>query len=50
MGGGIGYVISAAGIEVVLKDVDQGQLDLARSHVERIYRRNVERGRDGPEM
>ena len=45
MGGGIGYVISAAGIEVLLKDVDQGQLDLARSHVERIYRRNVERGR-----
>jgi 3-hydroxyacyl-CoA dehydrogenase len=45
MGGGIGYVISAAGIEVVLKDVDQGQLDLARSHIAGIYRRNVERGR-----
>jgi 3-hydroxyacyl-CoA dehydrogenase len=45
MGGGIGYVISAAGIEVVLKDVDQGQLDIARSHVAGIYRRNVERGR-----
>jgi len=45
MGGGIGYVISAAGIEVVLKDVDQGQIDLARSHIEGIYRRSVERGR-----
>jgi len=45
MGGGIGYVISAAGIEVVLKDVDQGQIDLARSHIAGIYRRNVERGR-----
>jgi 3-hydroxyacyl-CoA dehydrogenase len=45
MGGGIGYVLSAAGIEVLLKDVDQGQLDLARLHVERIYRRNVERER-----
>jgi 3-hydroxyacyl-CoA dehydrogenase len=45
MGGGIAYVISAAGIEVLLVDVDQGQLDLARSHVERIYRRYVERGR-----
>jgi 3-hydroxyacyl-CoA dehydrogenase len=45
MGGGIGYVISAAGIEVLLKDVDQGQLDLARSHIAGIYRRSVERGR-----
>jgi 3-hydroxyacyl-CoA dehydrogenase len=45
MGGGIGYVISAAGIEVVLKDVDQGQLDLARAHIAGIYRRGVERGR-----
>lgn len=45
MGGGIGYVISAAGIEVVLKDVDPAQLDLARAHIAGIYRRSVERGR-----
>lgn len=45
MGGGIAYVISAAGVPVLVKDVDAGQLDLARAHVESIYRRQVERGR-----
>jgi len=45
MGGGIAQVISAAGLLVVVKDVDARQLDLARAHVEDIYRRQVERGR-----
>jgi 3-hydroxyacyl-CoA dehydrogenase len=45
MGGGIAQVISAAGLPVVLKDVDARQLELARTHLEGIYRRRVERGR-----
>ena len=48
MGGGIAYVISAAGVPVLVKDIDAGQLDLARAHVEGIYRRQVERGRMTP--
>jgi 3-hydroxyacyl-CoA dehydrogenase len=45
MGAGIAYVFSAAGLQVVLKDVDLAQLDRARTHIEGIYRRGVERGR-----
>ena len=45
MGGGIAYVLSSARLPVLIKDIDQGQLDLARTHLERIYRRRVERGR-----
>jgi 3-hydroxyacyl-CoA dehydrogenase len=45
MGAGIAYVFSAAGLQVVLKDVDAGQLERARRHIEGIYQRGVERGR-----
>jgi 3-hydroxyacyl-CoA dehydrogenase/enoyl-CoA hydratase/3-hydroxybutyryl-CoA epimerase len=45
MGGGIAYVLSFAGLPVMIKDIEQGQLDLARRHLERIYRRQVDRGR-----
>jgi 3-hydroxyacyl-CoA dehydrogenase len=36
-------------VPVVVKDVDAGQLDLARTHIEGIYGRQVERGRMAPE-
>jgi 3-hydroxyacyl-CoA dehydrogenase len=49
MGGGIAYVVSAAGVPVLVKDIDAGQLDLARTHIEGIYRRQVERGRMTPD-
>ena len=45
MGGGIAYVFSSAGLPVLVKDIDQRQLDLARDHVQQIYRRRVDRGR-----
>jgi 3-hydroxyacyl-CoA dehydrogenase/enoyl-CoA hydratase/3-hydroxybutyryl-CoA epimerase len=45
MGGGIAYVLSAAGLSVVVKDIEQGQLDLAREHVSDVYRKSVARGR-----
>jgi 3-hydroxyacyl-CoA dehydrogenase len=45
MGGGIAQVFSARGVPVVVKDIDQGQLDLARDHAQAIYQRQVERGR-----
>jgi 3-hydroxyacyl-CoA dehydrogenase len=35
-------------VPVVVKDVDAGQLDLARAHVASIYQRRVERGRLTP--
>lgn len=44
MGGGIAYLFSSAGWSVLIKDVDPRQLDLAREHIERLYRRRVERG------
>jgi 3-hydroxyacyl-CoA dehydrogenase/enoyl-CoA hydratase/3-hydroxybutyryl-CoA epimerase len=45
MGGEIAQVITYAGLPVVLKDIDQGQLDLARQKVESIYQRRVDRGK-----
>ncbi len=44
MGGGIAYVFSSGGLSVLVKDIDDRQLDLAREHLERIYQRRVERG------
>jgi 3-hydroxyacyl-CoA dehydrogenase len=45
MGGEIAQVITYAGLPVVLKDIDQGQLDLAREKVEGIYQRRVDKGK-----
>ena len=45
MGGGIAYVFSSAGLPVLVKDIEQGQLDLARDHVQQIYQRRVKQGR-----
>jgi 3-hydroxyacyl-CoA dehydrogenase len=51
MGGGIAYLLSAAGISVVVKDVVQQQIDLARDHLRAIYERRVSRGQlDAPAM
>jgi 3-hydroxyacyl-CoA dehydrogenase len=50
MGGGIAYVLSAAGLPVVVKDIDARQLALAREHVEGMYLRQVERGRMAPDQ
>ena len=32
MGAGLGYLCAKAGLDVVLKDIDQGQIDAARDH------------------
>ncbi len=45
MGGGIGQVVTYAGLPVVIKDIDQGQLDVARKHVEGIYQSRVDKGK-----
>jgi 3-hydroxyacyl-CoA dehydrogenase/enoyl-CoA hydratase/3-hydroxybutyryl-CoA epimerase len=45
MGGGIGQVVTYSGLPVVVKDIDQGQLDLARKHVEDIYQSRVDKGK-----
>jgi 3-hydroxyacyl-CoA dehydrogenase / enoyl-CoA hydratase / 3-hydroxybutyryl-CoA epimerase len=45
MGGGIAQVITYSGLPVVVKDIDQKQLDLARSTVEGIYQGRVEKGK-----
>lgn len=45
MGGGIAQVVTFSGLPVVVKDIDQGQLDLARTHVEEIYQSRVEKGK-----
>lgn len=45
MGGGIGQVVTYAGLPVVVKDIDQGQLDLAREHVEAIYQSRIDKGK-----
>ena len=45
MGGGIAYLFSAAGIPVIVKDIEPRQLDLAREHLQQNYQRRVDRGR-----
>jgi len=45
MGGGIAQVVTYAGLPVVVKDIDQGQLDAARKHVEGIYQGRVNKGK-----
>ena len=45
MGGGIAQVVTFSGLPVVVKDIDQGQLDLARRHVESIYQSRVKKGK-----
>jgi 3-hydroxyacyl-CoA dehydrogenase/enoyl-CoA hydratase/3-hydroxybutyryl-CoA epimerase len=45
MGGGIAQVITYSGLPVVVKDIDQKQLDLARKTVEGIYQRRVDTGK-----
>ncbi|MBN1886432.1 MAG: 3-hydroxyacyl-CoA dehydrogenase, partial [Thermoflexales bacterium] len=45
MGGGIAQVVTYSGLPVVVKDVDQKQLDLARQHVEKIYQDRVDKGK-----
>ena len=43
MGAEIAQVITYSGLPVIVKDIDQGQLDLARETVEGIYRRRVDK-------
>lgn len=45
MGGGIGQVVTYSGLPVVIKDIDQTQLDVARDHVEKIYQGRVDKGK-----
>lgn len=48
MGGGIAQVVTYAGLPVVIKDIDQRQLDAARTHVETIYQGRVDKGKMSP--
>jgi 3-hydroxyacyl-CoA dehydrogenase/enoyl-CoA hydratase/3-hydroxybutyryl-CoA epimerase len=48
MGGGIGQVVTFSGLPVVVKDIDEGQLDAARKHVEGIYQSRVDKGKMTP--
>jgi 3-hydroxyacyl-CoA dehydrogenase/enoyl-CoA hydratase/3-hydroxybutyryl-CoA epimerase len=45
MGGGIAQVVTYAGLPVVVKDIDEGQLELARKHVQGIYQSRVDKGK-----
>ncbi|MDY7039436.1 MAG: 3-hydroxyacyl-CoA dehydrogenase [Chloroflexota bacterium] len=45
MGGGIAQVITYAGLPVMIKDIDEQQLELARKHVEGIYQSRVDKGK-----
>lgn len=45
MGGGIAQVVTYSGLPVVIKDIDQKQLDMARNTVEGIYKGRVEKGK-----
>jgi 3-hydroxyacyl-CoA dehydrogenase/enoyl-CoA hydratase/3-hydroxybutyryl-CoA epimerase len=45
MGAEIAQVVTYAGLPVVVKDIDQKQLDLARESVEGIYQRRVDKGK-----
>jgi len=48
MGGGIAQVITYAGLPVIVKDIDEKQLELARKHVESIYQSRVNKGKMTP--
>lgn len=48
MGGGIAQVVTYSGLPVVIKDIVQEQLDLARRHVEEIYQSRVDKGKMAP--
>lgn len=50
MGAEIAQVITYAGLPVVIKDIDQKQLDLARKTVEKIYQRRVDKGKMSTEQ
>jgi 3-hydroxyacyl-CoA dehydrogenase/enoyl-CoA hydratase/3-hydroxybutyryl-CoA epimerase len=45
MGGGIAQVVTYSGLPVVVKDIDQKQLDMARETVEGIYQSRVDKGK-----
>ena len=45
MGAEIAQVITYSGLPVVVKDIDQNQLDLARETVEGIYQRRIDKGK-----
>jgi 3-hydroxyacyl-CoA dehydrogenase/enoyl-CoA hydratase/3-hydroxybutyryl-CoA epimerase len=45
MGAEIAQVITYSGLPVVVKDIDQNQLDLAREMVEGIYQRRIDKGK-----
>jgi 3-hydroxybutyryl-CoA dehydrogenase len=45
MGAEIAQVISLSGLPVVLKDVDESQLERGMTHIREIYQRRVQRGR-----
>jgi 3-hydroxyacyl-CoA dehydrogenase/enoyl-CoA hydratase/3-hydroxybutyryl-CoA epimerase len=49
MGAGIAYVCAKAGLEVVLKDVDQAAADRGRGYSEKLVAKAVERGRSSQE-
>jgi 3-hydroxyacyl-CoA dehydrogenase/enoyl-CoA hydratase/3-hydroxybutyryl-CoA epimerase len=48
MGGGIAQVVTYSGLPVVIKDIVQEQLDLARKHVEEIYQSRADKGKMTP--
>ncbi len=50
MGAAIAYVSAKAGIEVVLKDVDQAAADRGKGYSEKLVAKAVERGRSTPEQ
>jgi 3-hydroxyacyl-CoA dehydrogenase/enoyl-CoA hydratase/3-hydroxybutyryl-CoA epimerase len=50
MGAAIAYVCAKAGLEVVLKDVDQGAADKGKSYSKRLVDKAVERGRSTQEQ
>ncbi len=48
MGGGIAQVVTFTGLPVVVKDIVQSQLDLAKQTVEGIYQARVDKGKMTP--
>jgi 3-hydroxyacyl-CoA dehydrogenase/enoyl-CoA hydratase/3-hydroxybutyryl-CoA epimerase len=45
MGGGIAQVITYSGLPVVVKDIDEEQLEAARQHVAKIYQARIDKGK-----